>query len=160
MLGGCLHKTFSQRTFSTRVIASFTTRFLKLEDSEAENSVVKLNTYKKKPTKKSTNPKIDRTESKDNLAFILSDLSEPKPEPEVKKSKSVIFYPLHIELKSIDDEKFEFIIQNESSHTVLSMPREMVLNNSADESTLSILKKLDLDLEFYGFVFATISSLN
>ena len=97
--------------------------FLKLEDSEAENSVVKLNTYKKKPTKKPTNPKIDRTESKDNLAFILSDLSEPKPEPEVKKSKSVIFYPLHIELKSIDDEKFEFIIQNESSHTVLSKPR-------------------------------------
>lgn len=89
--------------------------------------------------------------------MILSDHCETKPDHETKKSKSVVLYPLDIDVKNVDDLKVQITIQSESVSKTINLPRDLVISKSPDESTLVILKELDLDLEFYGFVFTMVS---
>ena len=129
-----------------------------MEDTEAENSVVNLNNYKKKPIKKSAYLKQDRSESKENLIATMMEPLEIKIEQEgTKKSASVVIYPLEIKFKIYDEERFELSFNTETAHGSILWLKESIINDSSDETTLSILKKLSLGLEFYGFVFTSIS---
>ena len=117
--------------------------------------------YKKKNLKRSSHQRIDRTESKDNLTSYILDLNEAKPELELnKKSKSIVIHPIQVDYDVTDDEQVEFTLRNERFQLSCKQPKDMVLLESSDDTTLAIIKNLDIDMQFYGFIFTAISKID
>lgn len=85
------------------------------------------------------------------------DSTEGKPELELnKKSKSIVIHPLEVDYKEADNDQFEFTLRNERLHLSCKQPREATLLDPSDDTTLAILRSLDLDMQFYGFIFTAI----